>query len=74
MYHIEWYTTHEPNSGGSYEIFMVETNDEMIDEEGEGLEPGVYWWACFPGCLPDGDGYPSGPFSSAAAAKEDIND
>ena len=25
-------------------------------------QPGWYWWACFPGCLPDGD--PMGPFET----------
>lgn len=33
------------------------------------LDPGFYWQACFPGCLPDGD--PVGPFTSYAAALED---
>jgi hypothetical protein len=33
------------------------------------LDPGFYWQACFPGCLPDSD--PVGPFSSYAAALED---
>lgn len=28
--------------------------------------PGWYWWACNPGCLPDGE--PSGPFSTAEGA------
>lgn len=25
-------------------------------------EAGWYWWACFPGCLPDGE--PNGPFAT----------
>ena len=33
------------------------------------LDPGFYWQACFPGCLPDSE--PVGPFSSYAAALED---
>lgn len=28
--------------------------------------PGWYWWACFPGCLPDGE--PSGPFATEQEA------
>lgn len=32
----------------------------------ENLERGWYWWACFPGCLPDGP--PSGPFGTEALA------
>lgn len=31
--------------------------------------PGWYWWACLPGCLPDSS--PVGPFSSEAEAIED---
>ena len=30
---------------------------------------GVYWWACFPGCLPDSDA--SGPFDTEKDALED---
>lgn len=32
-------------------------------------EPGWYYWACFPGCLPDGD--PIGPFTTEDEALED---
>jgi len=37
--------------------------------DGERLEPGWYWWSCFPGCLPDSD--PFGPFGSEADALAD---
>ena len=37
--------------------------------EGKRLEPGWYWWTCFPGCLPDSD--PSGPFETEAEALAD---
>lgn len=30
-----------------------------------------WWWACFPGCLPDGD--PQGPFDSENAALADAH-
>ena len=30
---------------------------------------GVYWWACFPGCLPDSEA--CGPFASGDEALED---
>lgn len=33
------------------------------------LEPGWYWFACWPGCLPDGD--PQGPFESYEKAVSD---
>lgn len=29
-------------------------------------EAGWYWWACFPGCLPDSE--PCGPFDTGAEA------
>ena len=32
-------------------------------------QAGWYWWACFPGCMPDGD--PSGPFETEAEAVAD---
>ena len=32
---------------------------------------GYYWWACFPGCLPDGD--LSGPYATSAEAHADAN-
>ncbi len=41
--------------------------DAMIEEEG--ISSGWYWWACFPGCLPDGD--PIGPFETEADALAD---
>lgn len=34
-----------------------------------GTEPGWYWQACFPGCLPDGE--PNGPFDTEAEAVAD---
>lgn len=33
------------------------------------VEPGWYWWACFPGCIPDSD--PHGPFETEALALAD---
>jgi hypothetical protein len=30
--------------------------------------PGWYWWACFPGCLPDGEAF--GPYETEAEAQE----
>ena len=35
-------------------------------------EPAWYWWACFPGCLPDSD--PSGPFATEAEALADARE
>ena len=35
-------------------------------------DAGWYWWACFPGCLPDGD--PIGPFKTEALALADARE
>lgn len=53
---------------GSCEVFEVVSGDHPSGS-GETLEPGWYWWACFPGCLPDGD--PVGPFETEEDACED---
>jgi len=44
---------------GSFEVFWY-------DSDGEPVKPGWYWWACFPGCIPDGE--PMGPFSTSINA------
>lgn len=54
---------------GSVEIFHLSDADQVQDEEGEPLDEGCYWQACFPGCLPDGD--PVGPFDTPFLAYED---
>jgi hypothetical protein len=56
---------------GSFEVFWIDGDDET-NEDGEPLEAGWYWAACFPGCLPDGD--PSGPFNSSRAAWRDARE
>ena len=57
---------------GSFEVFWNDRNDYFVDEEGDILPSGWYWWACFPGCLPDGE-YPMGPFASSLDAYLDAN-
>lgn len=50
------------NAGGSFEVFF----------DHKGHDPslsGWYWWACFPGCLPDGD--QSGPHRTSYLAYVD---
>lgn len=62
---------------GSFEVFEVPQPGTPPGEEAtwnEGMrEPGWYWWACFPGCTPEGD--PEGPFATEQeainAAQED---
>ena len=53
---------------GSFEVFY---SDEIQDSDGETMPPGFFWWACFPGCLPDGE--PIGPFETESEAIEDAN-
>jgi hypothetical protein len=50
---------------GSFEVFWQETNIGLERP----LQQGWYWWACFPGCIPDGE--PSGPFNTSREAYDD---
>ena len=56
---MTYYSFHsdEGEPHGSFEIFQ------------ENKDPGWFWWACFPGCLPDGEEI--GPFKTW---KECFND
>lgn len=55
------------------EVFYVsKTGTPWEDSEGNRLEPGFYWWTCFPGCMPDSD--PFGPFESEEAALADARE
>lgn len=53
---------------GSFQVFFVDPEDEpWAKGEDDGMkEPGWYWWACFPGCMPDSDAI--GPFPTEEAA------
>jgi hypothetical protein len=68
----------DPHALPDIEVFYVpaweqstkpRAGEHPTDQDGNYLEPGWYWWSCFPGCLPDGD--PSGPFDSEAEALAD---
>jgi hypothetical protein len=58
---------------GSFEVFEVWTRDDdhdVCDVDTLAFPgKGWYWWACFAGCLPDGEA--SGPFATKEAATED---
>ncbi len=57
---------------GSFEVFYDDDdNGRNFDAEGNPVAAGWYWWACFPGCLPDGE--PAGPFDSEDTARADAN-
>jgi hypothetical protein len=58
------------------EVFEVDydLNGGALSEYDRHKRPGSevigwYWWACFPGCIPDSDPY--GPFESEAEAIAD---
>jgi len=60
-------------SFGSFEVFWHDGDpDADPDTTDQPTEAGWYWWACFPGCLPDGE--PIGPFETSREAWEDAQD
>ncbi len=66
-YH-RWQVSEEGDQAGSFEVFE---NTAALGGF-QPFEPGWYWWACFPGCLPDGE--PNGPFETAEQAYNDATD
>lgn len=72
------FTDAETGEGyGSFEVFYhdgvrVSEDDCWADDEGEPRPKGWYWWACFPGCMPDSD-FPNGPFPTEEDAVRDAN-
>lgn len=58
---------HQCCMAGSFEVFYKEA-DGTLDPNGEPYETGWYWWACWPGCIPDGD--PMGPYATEQEAIE----
>ena len=59
----------DPNALPDVEVFFV-SNKELDGTVFS--EAGWYYWACFPGCLPDGD--PMGPFDTEDAAISDMRE
>lgn len=53
------------NTYGSFEVFHHKPHCNKGDEPPMD-EEGWFWWACFPGALPDGE--PNGPFPTAEGA------
>lgn len=53
---------------GSFEVFWTNRTAETTNQLGieENFEPGWYWWACFPGYMPESS--PFGPFDSSEQA------
>lgn len=69
------FKTDDGDEYGSFEVFHFDPASEGVDAEawkdgdGELLPAGYYWWACFPGCIPDGE--PVGPFDTEEEAMAD---
>jgi hypothetical protein len=71
------FTSEEGEPYGSFEVFWLNSPEldsqkyarSQTDPDCGPQEPGWYWWACFPGCLPEGD--PTGPFETSVAAYSD---
>lgn len=63
------------------EVFYVSPliaryNRENADHGDDGTiyTDGWYWWACFPGCMPEGDGIATGPFTTPGEALLDARE
>lgn len=68
----------EGNNYGSFRVFWFDgeryaEDDVWADDDGETLPRGWYWWACFPGCIPDSE-TPMGPFTSSRLAWRDARE
>jgi len=53
-------------------FYLTGKDRDFVDDEGDPLEKGWYYWYCFPGCLPDSD--PFGPYTTEAEAIEAARD
>lgn len=70
----------DPHALPDVEVFHVGPGGWTADEvrgdyesaSGEELEPGWYYWFCFPGCLPDSE--PIGPFETEDEALADARE
>ena len=63
----------DPHALPDLEVFYQDASGRTDSEHAhDRLAPGWYWWACFPGCLPDGD--PIGPFATEAETLADAQD
>lgn len=56
----------DPHALPDAEVFYANTGEAGTTDEGEPREAGWYWWACFPGCMPDSE--PDGPYTTEQEA------
>ena len=61
-----------PHALPDIEVFYHKHVESAPHDDEEQIETGWYWWACFPGCLPDSD--PVGPFETEEKALNDARD
>ena len=62
----------EVDEYGSFEVLYADRDtvrewNEHNDDPDVRYLCGWYWWACFPGCLPDSDS-PNGPYNTSRQA------
>ena len=64
----------DPHALPDVEVFYADEGELQSCDccPDEPSQVGWYWWACFPGCLPDGE--PNGPFESEEDALADARD
>lgn len=71
----------DPTALPDVEIFYMSRKDMKgygpdsvwyLEDDNEYMEPGWYYWFCFPGCLPDSD--PIGPFATKEEALADARE
>ena len=64
--------TRENDKWALPDVEVFHSSDYPATAGEEPLEPGWYYWYCFPGCLPDSD--PFGPFESEETAIEAVRE
>ena len=60
----------DPYSLPDVEVFFWTDYDHHVDEPD--MQPGYYFWFCFPGCMPDSS--PEGPYETEEEAVEAAQD
>ena len=62
---------------GSFEVFWSDGSEGVDNYPCQPMAAGWYWWAAFPGCIPDGDidgSGASGPYANSRQALEDADE
>lgn len=61
------------------EVFQLKEQPDHLNKAEQWYDgPGFYFWFCFPGCMPEGDGEAFGPYPTYSealeAAREIVNE